>query len=135
MSNIPKEMALMKKIIPLLLVVQSLLYADFENEKWYECTSVESANIIGTKPGAIGIKHLVFGGVNRLQLVNRNVIVEDIYFATEVAKGSRMYKFKNNLGEFIVEETEGGVNITNLYDKINNYIGYKTHLSCKVRAR
>ncbi|WP_373033480.1 hypothetical protein [Sulfurovum sp.] len=121
----------MKKIILVLLVIQNFLYADFENEKWYECVNIDPA----AEVKKIGIRRTMAIGSDTLQLMNRNVAVEDIYFAKEIAKGSKIYKFKTALGEYIVEETKDGAKLTNLYYKNNNYVDFETYLSCKVQAR
>ena len=116
----------MKKIILALLIVQSFLYADFEKDKWYECVDIDSTDKIKT----IGIGNTMFDG---LILVNRNAIIEDIYFAREIAKGSKIYKFKTTRGEYLVEVTKNGAKLTNLYHKNNNYVNFETYLNCKVQ--
>jgi len=118
----------MKKIIFVLLVVQSLVHADFEKDKWYECFDINSQD----KSKTIGIGSTMFGG---LKLVNRNAIVEDIYYAREIAKGSKIYKFKTTLGEYLVEVTKDGAKFTNLYGKNHNYVDFETYLSCKIQKR
>ncbi len=115
----------MKIILLVLLFTINILYADFKKDKWYECIDSKSKK-------HIGINKDMYGG---LTLVNRNTIIDDIYYASEIAKGSKIYKFKTSLGEYIVEETKKGAKITDLYKKNSNYVHFETYIECKVQDK